>query len=276
MKIQSKQRVLITALVLMLIGLAIIASATWFTDGDGRWKDRVESIGLALFTAGFLTILVDRITLATLVDEVVGQVEKTSGAHERRQLQMLEASLSGHEVRQHGIRSFEPGVLQPSVRKALEESQTATIVQTWIPDAAAFLGPIKELVKRGGTAKIYLLDPDSCFSRQRSIDLGQAEDTIPAKTRIDRREIRTIYEGLNEEGKTRLNLYYYESLPAFAIYQTDHLAWIGLYWHGLQSDQGTTLVVDVPSAYWKLFEDHLKNLKVRQIDLGAEKAPASD
>lgn len=246
MQAERRQKILIASLILVIIGLGCLYVATKIIreDADSPWGALLQPVGAALLTAGAVSVIWDRVTISSLAAEL----EDT-----------LAVPLDGFCISKHGLRSLATGSFYKQVFDAMSTSSQLTIVQTWCPNIAPFLKHAEPLVARGGRVKIYLLDPKSPLAEQRSIDLGTGPTAVSQHICADTTRIAAAHKKLREASGA-IELYYYCALPAFALYQLDSAAWVGIYWHGNQSDEGTTLVIDRPSPFALECDQHLKHL----------------
>jgi hypothetical protein len=255
MKIHRRQQVLIASLLIVIFGGLLLFGVAPSMD---TWRDEVRALGISLLTAGFMSLLFDRLALTALVGEVTDTLSRAVGAFD-----LIRA----------GIRSTTVGPFYTDVYQALGISQSLTIVQTWSPDLTNLLREGTSVVMRGGRIRVYLLHPGSQFARQRGIDLGPGPELVPGKIRSDTSDVRARYRRLVEKkAKGRLELYYYDALPAFALYATDESAWVGSYWYAAQSDAGPTLRIEIPSPTWRFFERHIEELHRRSVAVPLDQA----
>lgn len=217
------------------------------------FEDSLAALGVSLITAAVIAFVLDRVSLTALVAEVSDR---------------LDFAFEDLRLRRSGMRAIETGPFYHGVYEELRHSRTFNLVQTWSPDLTNLLNAAEDVVRRGGRVRVYLLHPESEFAKQRGIDLGPGRDHVPDKIRSDARDVRWRYRELRAAQATgTIELYYYNALPAFSLYQVDGTAWVGQYWYGAQSDCRTTLVIDVPSKIWTDYEEHLCRLHKRAVNV---------
>jgi hypothetical protein len=221
------------------------------------WGDQFKALGASLVTAGLVALVLDRIALSALIGEVTDK---------------LESAFGGFQVSAHGMRSIVVGPFYSDIYRRLRGSEQLTVLQTWSPDLTNLLREAEAVVHRGGQVRIYLLHPQSPFARQRGVDLGPGPDHVPSKIRSDARDVRAKHRRLTSSGaKGSLELYYYNALPAFALYRVDDTAWVGSYWYQAQSDAGSTFVIDIPSPLWVEYDRHLREVHRNSIRVRLDK-----
>jgi hypothetical protein len=197
---------------------------------------------------------------------------------------MVEESLQASAMKRFGVDEIIAGTPYSKIYEEIELSKEFTLLQTWSPDMKNLLDSCESVLTSGGMVTIFLLHPASFSAKQRSIDLKEKLDNVPGKIRSDTAQVRSMYKRLiasrnvkAPDLKKRLRLFYYSTLPAFALYKTDRKAWVSFYWHGKQSDWGMNLVIDFHSDNQakKYYEKHLASLRsvAQEVTLDSEEEP---
>ncbi|BFP43213.1 hypothetical protein FGF1_40580 [Flavobacteriaceae bacterium GF1] len=245
------QSIIITALIMVIVGLLLMFLV------DTKWEhyNKVSSIGLSLITTALIAITLDRISIAIF---------------SRNLNKVVENGIGELKVRNYGITEVLDNTPYTNLYTDIRNSNEFILVQTWCPYMKPILKPVEDLLYKGGKIKIFLLHPNSVVAAQRSLDLEEEYGHVPSKILADTANIRTLYKKLlsdnrftEQELETKLNLYYSVSLPAFALYKTDKKALIAFYWHGTQSDNAMTAIVDFNNKNKAAshINDHLKVLE---------------
>ncbi len=223
---------------------------------DTSTEPRLLALGSSVITACLIALVLERISFQSLVEEINDRLDHT---------------IEEQGLRKSGLRSIVRGQFYDSIYEKVKCTENLLIIQTWLPDITIFLDRSKDIIKRGGKVRIFLLHPKSVLAMQRGEDLGSGPEQVPDKIRCDTRDVRSRYReivSLNYPGS--LELFYYDALPALSIYKIDKQAWVGSYWYGIPSDNRSTLVIDIPSDLWKDYEEHLQRLELIKIKVSLE------
>ncbi len=254
MKTERRQRILVFTLVTLILGIVLtFIMPRYFADSIA---DRFVVFGSTLITACLIALVLERISFQSLVEEINDRLDYT---------------IEEQGLRNGGLRSIVRGQFYDSIYEKVKCTDNLLIIQTWLPDITSFLDISEDIIKRGGKVRIFLLHPKSVFAMQRGVDLGSGSKQVPDKTRCDTRDVRSRYRkivSLKYPGS--LELFYYDALPALAIYKIDKHAWVGSYWYGIPSDSRSTLVIDIPSDLWKDYEEHIQRLEFIKIKVSLE------
>lgn len=243
-------KITIVSLLFLVAGLTLIYACARY----GTCGSELSGIGLSLITAGIVAVTIDKVSLAELSAEVTSIVQD---------------GLCALRMKNFGITNIVTNTPYQEIYAAMDLSKDFILVQTWSPDMKNILKHCESLLARGGRVTIFLLNPDSPAATQRSLDLQEKPDHVPAKIRSDADQIFSMYRRLIKHGlkesslKARLRFFYYKTLPSFAIYKTDKNAWVAFYWYGIQSDSGMNIVIDFHSdnPAKARYEDHLSFLE---------------
>jgi hypothetical protein len=241
-------KIAILSLCLFIIGLLLIfLSPKYFPN----FSTGLSSIGLSFLTAGMITLTIDRISLSIISSELNSTVEK---------------GLNELGIWKYGIRSILDSMPYKEIYKSIDESNEFILIQTWSPDMNDILKHTEDMLRRGGKVTIFLLHPESCAAKQRSLDLNKHPKHVSEKIHNDSYQIQSLYLYLiknricsETDIKKQFKLFYYVSLPAFAFYKTEKKAWVSTYWHGGYADSGMTLEIDLTSDN-KAKEQYLKHV----------------
>ena len=251
------KNILIASLILIIIGLLLI----FIPSPNSSFKGELSSIGLSLITAGIIAISLDKISLSAISGELN---------------RVLERGIDEIKIRKYGVTNIEDQTAYSDIHKAIEDASEFTLLQTWSPDMKTILTHCEVMLAKGGALKVFLLHPKSCAALQRSSDLEEDLDYVPNKILSDTKQLRAMYQKLLSKNiidarqiNSKIQLYYYSSQPAFALYKTNKKAWVAFYWQKIQSDSAMNIILDCCStnAANTHFENHIKSLEENSVNV---------
>lgn len=152
-----------------------------------------------------------------------------------------------------------------------------TILQTWIPFLHRYVWALKKaLVDRRVQVRILLLHPLSPLAGHRDRALRTVRD--PALEEDVRASVKrclsilgSLYQGLQDEDRARLQVRVYNSLPSIAVYKADEHYLVSSFLHGQLAIDSTQIEIDggdtVMGNEVQLELDTLWNVG-RDVDLG--------
>jgi len=142
------------------------------------------------------------------------------------------------EIKAVGIREIHESMPQAKIIKLISQAtKNVRILQTWIPDLQVFEMALVNAVNNGAKIQILILDPNSDFAKQRSLDLGYKDAKIGGKNvQTNIADLERIIKKSNISNNIELRLY--NVLPSLHIYSSDDISLIGFFWHGVPSKLG--------------------------------------
>ncbi len=251
------KNILIASFALIILGLLLI----FVVAPETTYESQISSIGLSLITAGIVAISLDKISLTAISEELNGVMSK---------------GLEEISVRNYGVSNIEDYTSYTDIHEAIATSSEFTLVQTWSPDMKTILRHAEKMILNGGTMKVFLLHPSCASAFQRSMDLEEDINYVSEKIRSDTNQVRSLYRRLaknydisEEILSSSIRLFYYSSLPAFALYRTDKMLWVAFYWQKLQSDSAMTLKIDcsISSNALDHYEDQITGIEENAVSV---------
>jgi hypothetical protein len=125
-----------------------------------------------------------------------------------------------------------------------------TILQTWIPNLHRFEWALKKaIVDQRVQVRILLLHPSSPVARLRDEALHTIRDPAleeDVKASVERclSILESLYRGVQEEDRARLQLRVYNSLPSIAVYKADDRYLVSSFLHGQLAIDSTQMEID--------------------------------
>ena len=227
--------ILIVSLILVLTGVVLlfaISRIVIFQD----LSDEIGSIGLSLITAGVLALTLDLVSVSAMSS---------------RLNEIISNGLQELKMRDRGLADVTDSTPYEDMRQAIRKSKSFDLVQTFSPDMDNILDACRVMIRNGGSARIYLLDPECMPAKQRGADLGKSDDYASQKIYSNIEEVKSFamsleqIDSLNKDQiRKRIKLFTYSSLPTCAIYKSDMKIWVAFYWLRAWSDARMNLVVD--------------------------------
>jgi transcriptional regulator with XRE-family HTH domain len=129
------------------------------------------------------------------------------------------------------------GLLQERIRNSKDR---VWLMDTWFRRSLLSLEPAFSEASHCDI-RVLLLDPESPFTRQRSLDLNMQEDY--AKYNINN-NLRTFSQLRHKQEKIKIRTY--RVLPSFPIFITDQRALVSYYFHGIETYEAIWLEVRIP------------------------------
>lgn len=258
---KTSLRIWIVVLLLWLVGTASIFALPSYFNGS---KEALIAFGSSCITAGFLTALLEHISLREIVLRV----------H-----QMLEEGMGELSLRNYGLLEVLETRPYKDIAKQFKRGGSLVVVQTWCPQTKFLLETAEKVVTGGGCLSFFFLDPDCAAAKQRGVDLGADEDFVPNKVIEDTKLLRKLYAKLEAESglnrvdlSSRITLHYYEGLPSFAIYKAEQKTWVAPYCHDHQADNSANWVLRPNSQAMDLVNQQIDSVRRRstEVDLRPE------
>jgi hypothetical protein len=206
----------------------------------------------------FLLLEVDRLKvldsmssqLSSLVEEV-GRLRVLDNMNS--QLSKLDIDRIAREMCQEhylGVvevhRTFPAQKFTRFVENAVQE---VTILQTWMPNLELLEEAelLKKAIDRGVQVRILLLHPASGVAQLREQALRidpDMMDNVQESVKGCLRRLARLYKGVQEEGRTRLQVRVYSSLPSIAVYKVDEHYLVSSFLHGRLAIHSTQIEID--------------------------------
>lgn len=237
--------VTIASLCLLLFSGLLVGISTEF----GKYRDWLEGAAVSLFVAALIALIIDRLSLAKLEGELKEHIGSL---------------LDGRQLREFGLVRVGSQVPYEEITRSLSGATEFEIVQTWTSYLTHTNDAIHRFILRGGRVRIHLLSPSSPVSAIRSISSNENETFVSTKVCEIAQRLKNLHSSIEtsqlvSELDDKLQLYFYDCLPSFAIYRVDNRVWIALYWKGQLSDEPMYLELDTSP------NTEMRNLIRRQI-----------
>ncbi len=137
-----------------------------------------------------------------------------------------------------GLLSLHSELPEKSFFSKLKKSkEQIKIFQTWIPGMKPLPSALIEAAKRGVDVQILLIQPQSEFAKQRTIDMRWS----PTKPFEAFDNLLWIIQKHNLQDVENFQVKFYNCLPPFLLYSIDDWMLLGIYWHPNGATTGLTL-----------------------------------
>ncbi|MEZ5691667.1 MAG: hypothetical protein R3D71_08390 [Rickettsiales bacterium] len=238
-------KLIIVAMALIIAGmLFLFVFPSLLSDDYTNIRQGFRELGVPLVITGVISIMLDSVALTSMKAELI---------------KILNNSLQGQQLFDYGLSNIVQRLTYDDIYKAVTNGKNFDLVQTWSPNIQPLLFfHAKTIFRNGGKIRIFLLNPDTEYARQRSADLKLDADKVPNSIRGNIDYIKNFYKSMEEEliaekpnlseveikkEMKRIELRLYSSLPTCSIYKVDNKAWMGFYWLGKTTDESINLIV---------------------------------
>ena len=123
------------------------------------------------------------------------------------------------------------------------------ILQTWIPDLVQIEKSFKYAYINNCSIQILLLDPNSDFAKERSVQMGfENSEAVITNINSNIMELRRVCKEFNIQKNFELKLY--SAVPLMQIYSFDNMSFMGFYWQGKMAMHGPQLLIKGHDTYY--------------------------
>ena len=128
-------------------------------------------------------------------------------------------------------------------------ARVIAILNTWIPDLNTYAHALLEALEDGARVEILMLHPESSAAALRSAALPGSskarfhENHVRLGVRQCLATLATIADALGDDGRGRLRVGLYDSLPSLAIYSIDGRATVSVFLHGRLAVDGPQMEI---------------------------------
>ncbi len=232
----TKYKAIIASLTVTLIGIILIAIPIVY-NSENFWIILSQRIGIVLLTSALISFIFGFFFRQNFQEDMVSKVKS----------ELKNYFETNNSIKESGILEFHRNLPIQDVVNSMSRSSTIKILQTWIPDLYHFEKPFREVVERGGSVEILLLDPRSNYAKQRSKDLEYPNDQYASDAIKANITDLSRYCSLGNI-KNKIKIKMYSCLPSIQVYCCDEKAFIGFYMHKNQSTQSPQLEILMPHS----------------------------
>ncbi|MFI1396372.1 hypothetical protein [Streptomyces sp. NPDC020681] len=198
----------------------------------------------------FLLMELDRLRV---LDDVTAQLSRLD-ADVNTQLSKLDIDRIARELQQEhygGVLQVHRRFPEEMFTRFVETStREVTILQTWIPNLHRFEEALEKAVAdRRVQVRVLLLHPSSPVARLRDEALRTVRDPAleqDVKASVERclSILGSVFRRVPEEGRARLQVRVYNSLPSVAVYKADEHYLVSSFLHGQLAIDSTQIEID--------------------------------
>ncbi|MDP4507019.1 hypothetical protein [Nonomuraea turcica] len=255
----AQLKAIIVSLLLLVVGFALLSlSIILWPTGLGQFT---RALAIALLTSGTLGWLGN----FTLRKHFLEDVHQTV----TRALSENQSGLS--QLKDLGITNVFDELPRDDVRDELNNSKhNVMVLDTWIGEPEFLLKCMAKAASHNATVRILILDSESPSTKARSQDLNLGETYIADSLATNRARLLAL---ANEHNTVQVKQY--NALPSMQIFAGDNTAFIGFFWHGKPSPNGTNLRISLDSAFGEQLVQEFDELWKNASSLGGQPAKHS-
>jgi hypothetical protein len=181
------------------------------------------------------------------------------------------------KIEEARIKEYDRFDLRRFVRDMQDVTDEVRILSTWTDllksDAIKprFLQATRNLIQRGPTVKILLLDPYSIAAEQRNKEIGRGarkrdaaaadqRDSVQSDIRRNLRDLNAFVASLPADQRERLQVRIYDATPAIRLLMQDDTGYVAFFPRGIPSTQGRHLAINMNTSLGQFCRDKFDEL----------------
>ncbi|HEX6473016.1 MAG TPA: hypothetical protein VF069_28255 [Streptosporangiaceae bacterium] len=238
-------------------------------NGIRHWTERIllalmATAGLAVALTDLFGLL-DKLSLSTTIPKITLLVLSTVTLFllleidRLKQLDGVSALLSKLDINaiardlkhQHygGAMQVHPRFPEDLFNACVKSAEReVTILQTWIPNLQGLEAALEDAIQREVLVRVLLLNPTSLAVGLRTEALRPLQNPSRAPdARAGVEECLSIFESIytnSAAARKWLRVRVYNSLPAVAVYRSDHHYFVSSFWHGVLAINSPQIEID--------------------------------
>jgi hypothetical protein len=239
-RIVGQYRVFIVSIFSILIGVILLFVSVQLQSMNEQISDFLSLLGTIFIPSGLIALVNEYFLRQSFKNEMREEL--------RSALSTQFSALSEMEL--IGIKKvYQTLPQQHIVELTSQAKKKVSILQTWIPDIQLLENSFSTAVDNGASIQILLLDPQSEFIKQRSLDLGYKDSQTGTKNvEANLAELERI--SVQHDIDKKLSCRVYNVLPSMHIYIIDDVIFLGFFWHGVPSKLGICLEISGTTSHF--------------------------